>query len=326
MLDRIQNIVASGGEQLRHMVGSGGAPIWISIAVALAVLLLFWGLAGALGRSWDPARRRLDQIAIGAGAAPSNVGQRIARALRPVERFVLPQGAEREGTQQRLQFAGYRSASAVSTFYGVKLALSVALLLGWLFASQFLSNLSGARVIFFAVAASFLGMLLPGMWLDRAVAKRHKLLRDGFPDALDLLTVCVESGLGLPQALQRVADELDVSHPELASEIAQVTAQMRAGVDRESALRGLATRTGLDDVRGLVSLLAQTLRFGTGIAEALRVYSEDFRDRRMQRAEEAAAKIGTKLIFPLVVCLFPSFFVVAIGPALLRIMESLGGK
>jgi tight adherence protein C len=326
MLDRIQNIVASGGEQLRHMVGAAGAPILISIAVALAVLLLFWGLAGALGRSWDPARRRLVQIAIDAGAAPANVGQRIARTLRPVERFVLPQGAEREGTQQRLQFAGYRSASAVSTFYGVKLALSVALLLGWLFASQFLSNLSGARVVFFAVAASFLGMLLPGMWLDRAVTKRHKLLRDGFPDALDLLTVCVESGLGLPQALQRVADELDVSHPELASEIAQVTTQMRAGVDRENALRSLATRTGLDDVRGLVSLLAQTLRFGTGIAEALRVYSEDFRDRRMQRAEEAAAKIGTKLIFPLVACLFPSFFVVAIGPALLRIMESLGGK
>lgn len=314
-------------EQFRHMVASGGEPLLISIAVALAVLLLFWGLAGALGRSWDPARRRLDQIAMSGGAAPAaNLGQRFARALRPVERFVLPQGAEREGTQQRLQFAGYRSPSAVSTFYGVKLALSAALLLGWLFASHFLSNLSGARVVFFGVAASFLGMLLPGMWLDRAVAKRHKLLRNGFPDALDLLTVCVESGLGLPQALQRVADELDVSHPELAGEIAQVTAQMRAGVDRETALRGLATRTGLDDVRGLVSLLAQTLRFGTGIAEALRVYSEDFRDRRMQRAEEAAAKIGTKLIFPLVVCLFPSFFVVAIGPAVLRIMESLGGK
>jgi tight adherence protein C len=314
-------------EQFRHLVASGGEPLLISIAVALAVLLLFWGLAGALGRNWDPARRRLDQIAMSGGAAPAaNLGQRIARALRPIERYVLPQGAEREGTQQRLQYAGYRAPSAVSTFYGVKLALSGALLLAWLFASHFLSNLSGARVVFFAVAASFLGMLLPGMWLDRAVAKRHKLLRNGFPDALDLLTVCVESGLGLPQALQRVADELDVSHPELAGEIAQVTAQMRAGVDREAALRGLATRTGLDDVRGLVSLLAQTLRFGTGIAEALRVYSEDFRDRRMQRAEEAAAKVGTKLIFPLVVCLFPSFFVVAIGPAVLRIMESMGGK
>jgi tight adherence protein C len=100
---------------------------------------------------------------------------------------------------------------------------------------------------------------------------------------------------------------------------------MRAGVDRESALRGLATRTGLDDVRGLVSLLAQTLRFGTGISDALRVYSDEFRDKRMQRAEEAAAKIGTKLIFPLVTCLFPSFFVVAIGPAMIRLSEAFGG-
>lgn len=123
-----------------------------------------------------------------------------------------------------------------------------------------------------------------------------------------------------------MADELDVSHPELAAEISQVTAQIRAGVDREVALRGLATRTGLDDIRGLVSLLAQTLRFGTGISEALRVYSEDFRDRRMQRAEEAAAKIGTKLIFPLVLCLFPLFFVVAIGPAVIRLMEAFGAK
>jgi len=313
-------------DQLLTML-SAGDPLVISIVAALAVLLFVWGLVSAVGRRWDPARRRLDEIALGAGAAPgATLGQRIASALRPVERYVLPQGAEREGTQQRLQFAGYRGASAVSTFYGVKLALSIGLLLGWLFVAHFLSSLSTGRVVFFAVAATFLGMLLPGIWLDRAVAKRHKLLRDGFPDALDLLTVCVESGLGLPQALQRVADELDVSHPELAVELGQVTAQMRAGVDRETALRGLATRTGLDDVRGLVSLLAQTLRFGTGIAEALRVYSEDFRDKRMQRAEEAAAKIGTKLIFPLVVCLFPAFFVVAIGPAVIRMIEAFGGK
>jgi tight adherence protein C len=313
-------------DQLLMML-SAGDPLVISIVAALAVLLFVWGLVSAVGRSWDPARRRLDEIALGAGAAPgANLGQRIASALRPVERYVLPQGAEREGTQQRLQFAGYRGTSAVSTFYGVKLALSIGLLLGWLFVAHFLSSLSTGRVVFFAVAATFLGMLLPGIWLDRAVSKRHKLLRDGFPDALDLLTVCVESGLGLPQALQRVADELDVSHPELAVELGQVTAQMRAGVDRETALRGLATRTGLDDVRGLVSLLAQTLRFGTGIAEALRVYSEDFRDKRMQRAEEAAAKIGTKLIFPLVVCLFPAFFVVAIGPAVLRMIEAFGAK
>ena len=313
-------------EQLRSSITSGD-PVVIMVASALAVLMFFWGLAFVLGRSFDPARRRLDEIAVGGGAKPNaSLGQKIAGAMRPVERFVMPKGAEREGTQQRLQFAGYRSASAVSTFYGVKLALSVALLLGWLLVAHFFPNLTWGRVAFFALAASFFGSILPGIWLDRRVRVRHKLLRNGFPDALDLLTVCVESGLGLTQALQRVADELDVSHPELASEIAQVTAQMRAGVDREVALRGLATRTGLDDVRGLVSLLAQTLRFGTGISEALRVYSEDFRDRRMQRAEEAAAKIGTKLIFPLVLCLFPSFFVVAIGPAVIRITEAFSGN
>jgi tight adherence protein C len=141
---------------------------------------------------------------------------------------------------------------------------------------------------------------------------------------LDLLVICVESGLGLAAAIQRVGEELRYSHPELAQEFALVNAEMRAGVDREAALHNLTARTGLEDIRGLVSLLVQTLRFGTSIADTLRVYSEEFRDRRMQRAEEQAAKIGTKLIFPLVFCLFPSFFVVAIGPAVIRIVAVFG--
>jgi tight adherence protein C len=147
---------------------------------------------------------------------------------------------------------------------------------------------------------------------------RIKKLRDGFPDALDLLVVCVESGLGLTAAIQRVADELGVSHEELAMELSLVSAETRAGMERSKALRNLAERSGLDDIRGLVSMLIQAMRFGTSIADTLRVYSEEFRDRRMQKAEEQAAKIGTKLLFPLVFCLFPSFFLVAIGPAILR--------
>lgn len=308
-------------EQFRSALATD-QPIVIITAAALAALMLFWGLALVIGRSQSPTRRRLGQLIGDSGLASQNLGERFAGILRPVERFVLPQGAEREGTRQRLQFAGYRSTSAVSTYYGVKLALSATLLVSWWIFASFLPTLTWGRVTFIALIACFIGMVLPSMWLDRKVQQRHRLLRNGFPDALDLLTVCVESGLGLAQALQRVADELDVSHPELASEIAQVTAQMRAGVDREAALRGLATRTGLDDVRGLVSLLAQTLRFGTGISDALRVYADEFRDKRMQRAEEAAAKIGTKLIFPLVLCLFPSFFVVAIGPAVIRLVEA----
>jgi tight adherence protein C len=170
-----------------------------------------------------------------------------------------------------------------------------------------------------------LGFLAPSMWLDRRAQARQRQLRIGFPDALDLLVVCVEAGLGLAPALQRVADDLMISYPELGTELALVNAEIRAGVERTQALKNLAERTGLEDIRGLVALLVQTMRFGTGIADALRVYSEEFRDKRMQAAEEVAAKMGTKMIFPLVACLFPSFFLIAIGPAALAMMTVFKG-
>jgi tight adherence protein C len=199
-----------------------------------------------------------------------------------------------------------------------------ALPLAVLTASPLLPQLSGGKVGFCAFAAGFVGSLLPSLWLDRRVTRRQRELRIAFPDALDLLVVCVESGLGLAGALQRVGDELAVSHPELSIELSLVNAEIRAGVERTQALRNLADRTGLDDIRGLAALLMQTMRFGTGVADALRVYSEEFRDKRLQAAEEQAAKISTKMIFPLVLCLFPSFFLVAIGPAVLRLMEVFG--
>jgi tight adherence protein C len=165
-------------------------------------------------------------------------------------------------------------------------------------------------------------MLAPNRWLELRVARRQKRLRDGFPESLDMLVICVEAGLGLTSAIARVAEELKFSQPDLASELAIVNAEMRAGVDREVALDNLNARTGLSEIRGLVSLLQQTLRFGTGIADSLRVYAAEFRDQRMQAAEERAGKIGTKLIFPLIFCEFPAFFVIAIGPAVMRIMEA----
>jgi tight adherence protein C len=176
--------------------------------------------------------------------------------------------------------------------------------------------------VIFALLFGFLGVRLPDTVLGHLRERRIKRLRNGLPDALDLLVVCVESGLGLAPAIERVARELEFSHPELAQELALVNAEMRAGVERAVALRNLASRSGVDDINGLVGLLVQTIRFGTSVAEALRVYSEEFRDKRMQKAEEQAAKIGTKMIFPLVLCLFPSFFIVAIGPAVLRIIEA----
>ncbi|MCY1308184.1 Type II secretion system (T2SS), protein F [compost metagenome] len=149
-------------------------------------------------------------------------------------------------------------------------------------------------------------------------------LRAAFPDALDLLVVCVESGLALPQAIERVADEMAVSQVELAEELALVNAEIRAGIPSALALKRLAERTGLEDVQGLVSLLAQSIRFGTSVADTLRIYAEEFRDRRTQAAEERAAKLGTKLLFPLILCLWPSFFLVAIGPAIIGVINAFG--
>jgi len=227
-------------------------------------------------------------------------------------------------TSKQLTYAGFRSPNVLQSFYGIKAMTTALFPAVVIVASQLVPDLEIAEFIFYGFVAAAVGLLAPGYVLDKLAQKRIKKLRNGFPDALDLLVVCVESGLGLAAAIQRVADELSVSHPELATELALVNAEMRVGVDRTKALRNLGDRSGLDDIRGLVSLLIQTMRFGTGVAEALRVYSEEFRDKRMQKAEEQAAKIGTKLIFPLVTCLFPSFFIVAIGPAVIRLIEVFG--
>ena len=194
---------------------------------------------------------------------------------------------------EKLRHAGYKSDSALQYLYAVKGILGIALALIWLACSRFLPSLTTGRIFFFALAAAFVGMVLPNHWLDRRVEARRKSLRNGFPDALDMLTVCVESGLGLAAAIQRVADELEISHPELAVELGQVNAQMRAGVERETALRGLADRTGLDDIRGLVGLCFK--HCVSAQASRMRcVSTQGFREKR--NAEESAAKIGTKLI------------------------------
>jgi len=171
--------------------------------------------------------------------------------------------------------------------------------------------------------ASGIGLLLPSIFLSHRVETRKRSLMNALPDALDLLVTCTEAGLGLNQALQRVANEIEVSHPLLAEELALVNAEIRAGVDRTEALKALASRTGLEEIRGLVSLMSQSMRFGTSIADTLRIYSEEYREKRMQRAEEQAAKIGTKLIFPLVFFLWPAFFIVAVAPAVLGALRAI---
>ncbi len=305
---------------------------WLQNTDSLRILFIILAggamLAFGLGLSYvflgatDPVRRRLAGATSIDQAPDGRLLLTIWTVIGPVTEWVLPRSAvERNKISKQLTYAGFRSPNALQVYYCSKVLLALVLPAMVLFGGQWFAEVSSNELLFVAFLAAGLGIVIPGSILDRLVERRLRRLRHGFPDALDLLVVCVESGLGLAAAIQRVADEIGVSHGELARELSLVNAEIRAGVDRTQALRNLADRTGLEDIRGLVSLLIQTMKFGTSVADALRVYSEEFRDRRMQKAEEEAAKIGTKLIFPLVFCLFPSFFTVAIGPAVVRLIQ-----
>ena len=294
--------------------------------VLTGVTVFLFGLliAGVFFNASDPLRRRLSAAAE-QDTAKTNDSRKTKRdftgVINPVARYILPQdGEERSRVATRLIHAVFRSEKALTYFYGLKALLALGLPICVFIAMRWLPQWTIGMVLFALIFTAFIGIILPNIVLEKMKESRLKKLRNGFPDALDLLVVCVEAGRGLGAAIDRVARDLDVSHTELAEELRLVNVEMRAGVERPTALRNLAARTGLADIRGLVGLLVQTMRFGTSVADALRAYSEEFRDKRMQKAEEQAAKIGTKLIFPLVTCLFPAFFIVAVGPAALRMI------
>jgi tight adherence protein C len=217
--------------------------------------------------------------------------------------------------QQRLVTAGYRSHEAIAVFFGIR--LGCALVVFALLATPIVMKPN----LLFALVGCALGYLLPSMALGRLAKRRQHRIRLGLPDALDLLVVSVEAGLGLDQAIQRVGAELDFAHPELSEELRLINLELRAGKGRVDALHNLAERTGVDDIVSLVAMLVQTDKFGTSVAQSLRVHSETVRTKRRQRAEEAAAKTGVKMVFPLVFCIFPAIWVVTIGPAVLKFIE-----
>jgi tight adherence protein C len=170
------------------------------------------------------------------------------------------------------------------------------------------------------------GYLLPSFWLERKIKARQKVIQNGLPDALDLMIVCLEAGSAMDQAILKVSEELALAYPALAEEFRMIITETRAGKPRLEAFRNFAQRTGVDDVRALVAMLVQTDRFGTSVSQALRTHAETSRTKRRQRAEERAAKIGVKLVFPLVFCLFPAMFVVTLGPAVIKFIRILFGQ
>jgi len=241
----------------------------------------------------------------------------ILDSLKRIGQVAPKSPSEMGKLQQRLVAAGYRSNEALVTFFGIRVGLALAI-----FALLALPLVVRPNVIL-ALAGAGLGYMLPNIVLGRLAKKRQHRIRLSLPDALDLLVVSVEAGLGLDQALVRVGDELSVTHPDLSDELRLINLELRAGKPRSEALHNLGARTGVDDLVSLVAMLVQTDKFGTSVAQSLRVHSQSLRTKRRQRAEEAAAKTGVKMVFPLVFCIFPALYVVTLGPAVIKFIEVL---
>ncbi len=224
----------------------------------------------------------------------------------------------------KLVSAGYRNARGPMLFLGSRIFLAVLLGVGFLvFGTEATRDMTSPYAFpGILILCMVGGFYAPQLWLSSAITKRQELLVDGFPDALDLLVVCVEAGLGLDQAMARVGQEISSGHKELGEEFGLLNLELRAGLSREEALRNLVTRTALEDIRSLVALLIQTDRFGTSIGLALRVHSDSMRMNRRLKAEEKASQLAVKLMIPLILFIFPSLMVVIAGPGVIRLMNN----
>jgi tight adherence protein C len=247
---------------------------------------------------------------------------------RPLRRLIAAIGGflpSRDGTEALrtgLVRGGFRRADAVLVFLGAKLVCAVSLPVLWVAAAHAMARPMGNTTAW-AVMFAILGWYLPTMFLAWRQNERHAEILGALPDALDLLVVCVESGLGIAAGLQRVAQEIHLASPVLASELSLVNQEMQTGVGRTDALRHLAERTGIDDLYALVAMLIQTDRLGTSVAASLRAHAESMRTKRRQRAEQMARKASIKLAFPLVFMVFPALLVIILGPAAIQLMKAL---
>jgi len=285
--------------------------LFISLLVTAGAMALSPGAAATI-------ERRLGEIrGVPVADELPSFRKKLAGSFEKLSKYAPTPAGEMGKLRARLVASGYRRPEALAVFIGMRLGLAVLA-----FALVALPIFGRANVLL-SFGAAALGYLLPGMALGRMAQRRQHRIRLSLPDALDLLVVSVEAGLGLDQAIQRVGEELAFAHRELSDELRLVNLELRAGTARSDALHNLATRTGVDDLSSLVAMLVQTDKFGTSVAQSLRVHSDTLRTKRRQRAEEAAAKTGVKMVFPLVFCIFPAIWVVTIGPAAIKFVQVL---
>jgi len=312
------------------------AVLYISVLAFVACFLAVLGVAGVM----DIARGRRDLRARVIGTAGDNPGgvrpedqtglgyfrELIVSLLRKVGE--ANQGSEKNAQgsaiAQRLMSAGYRREAGPAIFAGVKVLLLVVVpLVVFLLPIPALDEGPLAQSLFGYLMAAGVGLYGPELWLHQVSSKRKTRIINGFPDALDLLVVCIEAGLGLDAAIFRTGVELAIAHPDLCEELHLVSLELRAGLPRSQALTNLGWRADIPEVKSLVALLIQTDRFGTSVGQALRVHSDAMRTQRTQRAEELAGKLPVKLLFPLMFFIFPSIFIVILGPAIIQGMRIL---
>lgn len=250
---------------------------------------------------------------------------RLASVVKPLAHLSLPaDGWEDSAMRIRFINAGWRGVSAPVIFFGIKTALAVVLpLLVLILGGTPLLSSGTTSILFYLLLASAIGYYLPNLVLRRVIEDRQREIFESFPDALDLLVICVEAGLSLDQALAKVAAEIEIKSKVLSKELQLVLMELRSGFSKETALRHLALRTGVEEIDLLVAMLIQADRFGTSIGDSLRVHADNLRTKRRQRAEEAAAKIAVKLLMPLIFMIFPTLILVLMGPAVIQIYRVL---
>ncbi len=289
------------------------------LAFVFGTLIVTAGAMALMPRRATAIDRRLEELAISSDrerdARPRF--QSLINLFKRVGEKAPRSPKELGPLRLRLVQAGYRRDEALTIFFGIRVTCALALF------ALLSSSIVMRPNLLFALGGLGLGYVLPGMVLARRAKARAHRIRLALADMLDLLVVSVEAGLGLDQALSRVGAELAFAYPELSDELRLINLELRAGKPRSEALRNLADRTGVDDLTSLVTMLIQTDKFGTSVAQSLRVYSETLRTKRRQRAEEAAAKTGVKMVFPLVFCIFPAIWVVTIGPAAIKFVTVL---
>ena len=298
----------------------------MELSILLPIVVLFVAVAIAAGAgAWaitDPQllQQRLSTVALKpvlTVPTQSLVGERLPPAIKRVRSFVPKSPKEMNRIERRMVSAGYHGPWPATLFAIAEVVLPAAV-----FGLIVLTFGTGTALIF-AVIGAMIAFYVPNLWLGRAINARRREIQNGLPDAIDLLIVCIESGSGIDQALNRVAEELKLPYPALARELEMISSETRAGKPRMEAFKNFAERTKVEDVRSLVAMLIQTDRFGTSLGLALRTHAETSRTKRRQRAEEKAAKLGVKLLFPLIFCLFPGFYLIVLGPSMLRIFRMI---